>query len=219
MTSAESGNCWKSILSWQPHPVKVEMVENQSFQDYHNLSKCKVSKISLYETITSSKSGNSWKSVLSGPPHPLNVELSDSSPFKKPHPQVRAVWNLSFYDYHILWKWKLKINPFKTTRSYPGGNGWKSVLSSLPYPFKVQSVQNQSLQNYHILQKCKCFKISPFRTTALSQTGNCLMPVLSRPPHPPKVEIVENQSIEDPPSAKSRVYPKSVFSRHHTLSK
>ena len=99
--------------------------------------------------------------------------------------------------HHTFPKLKLsKIYPFKTTTPPQSENYWKSALSGLPHPAKVEIVNNQFFQVCHILSKWKFSEIILFKTTTLSQNENCPKPVLSRPPHTLKVEIVDYHSVQ-----------------------
>ena len=66
----QSRNCYKSVLSWPPHPPKVETVKNQFFQDHHTLPQRR----------------NCSKSVLLWPPHPPKVETATNQLFKEESP-------------------------------------------------------------------------------------------------------------------------------------
>ena len=121
----------KSILTGPLHHLKKKIIQNQSFQDYHNLAKWELSK-----------------SVLISPPRPLKMKIIENqsfqdhhilprwkmvkiSPFQDHHTpsKVKSVQNYSFKDHHILPKWKLtKISPFKT----PHLPKWK-LSKIIPY--------------------------------------------------------------------------------------
>ena len=80
---SESRKCSKLVLSRPPHPLKIETVQNEFFQDYHTLWKKKLFKMSSFKTTTPSQSRNCSKRVLSRPPYP---------------PKVESVQNQSFHD-------------------------------------------------------------------------------------------------------------------------
>ena len=146
--------------------------------------------------MTSLWSGNYWKSVLSRPPH---------------SPEVKIIQIQCFHDQQILLKCKVlkispfkittptqdgifPINPFKTTTPPNMGLILKSVISRPPHPPKTKSVQNQSFQEHHTLQKWKLLKINSFKSTIPSQS-----------------KIIQNQSFPDHISSQCGIDWKSGF--------
>ena len=205
LDKAKSANNPKSVLWRQPHPVKVNIIQNQSFQDYHILPKCKLSNQSLQHHIL------------------LKLKLSKMIPFKMPDlPKVKIIEQLLFHDYHTISKWKMsQSSPFKTTTYH---TKWE-LLKMHPFktitPLKVQIGQNQSLQNGYCQKsvlltptypsKWKLSQISPFKTNTFFQSKNHWKWFLSRPLHRFKVQIIQNNSLEDHHILPSESYPKSVL--------
>ena len=118
VTPSESGDCWKPVfskpsdpqsknypksvlLSW-PHPPKVEIIENQSFQEHHNHTKKETvhnqsfsrqtypSKLKIVQNqsfqIWHTFWSHSSKLVLSRLPHPPKVKTVKNSPFRMTTP-------------------------------------------------------------------------------------------------------------------------------------
>ena len=80
----QSGYCWKSVLITSPHPHKVKIVQNQSFQGYQIQSK-KWLKISPFRTTTSTQSGKCLQLAFTSPLHPPKVKITINHSFEDDH--------------------------------------------------------------------------------------------------------------------------------------
>ena len=112
---SKSGNCnIKSYLSRPPQPLRVEIVQNEFFQDHHTLLKETLSKISPFKTTTCFHRVDCLKSVLTTITSCQKLKLSKISPFKISHPaQLEIIENQYFQDHYILPRWKLlKMSSF-----------------------------------------------------------------------------------------------------------
>ena len=69
----QHGNCWH--MSRTPHPLKMEIVVNQSFQNQHMLLKSKSPKWVLLWSPISHSWKHCWKSVLIKAPDTPKVEI------------------------------------------------------------------------------------------------------------------------------------------------
>ena len=106
ITLSQSGNYRKSVFPRPLHPIKVKIIENNSF----------------YNT-TPSQRRNYKNSVLSGPTHPIMTTTPSKektvwhqSLSRLPHPpKVKSDNNQSFQGHHSLSKWKL----FKSVLARP----------------------------------------------------------------------------------------------------
>ena len=73
-------------------------------------------------------------------------------------------------------------------------NFQKSILSRNHTLPRVKIIQNQYLQDQHILLNWNLLEISPFTTTP-SQSRNFWKSILTRPSQLSKIEIAHNQSL------------------------
>ena len=145
---------YHTLLKWQYYPELVLSTVPYPL-------KIKTDKISPFETITPSQYNiiikNShfiftllpkWKSSTIIPlkrSHPLKVKITQTLIFWRPShpPKVDIIQNESLQNHHKFPKCKLSITGhFKPTASSQSPNCQKSVLARLPYPPKVEIIQN-----------------------------------------------------------------------------
>ena len=196
------------------HHLKLEIIQNQSFQDTTSSQSTNYWK-SVFRSTTASQSGNCLKSVLSRPAHPFKVQTVQNKVLTRPlntqndncrknaalsipqHPfKVEIVENESFQDHHMLPKWKLlKMIPFRNSTPSQSVNYPKQVLTRPPNPpQKVNCRKNAVLSRPPHPLSGNCWKWVLSRWAHLPKV-QIIQKIITRPPHPPKVETVKKKQF------------------------